>query len=149
MKQVRSIHKFPSRVLAPLGARIPRVLVLALLLPIPASAAVAAVDRPTITVTTPNTVLTQSCRVVIPPGLVIRDVSDQGVIVVGAPDIEIEFAKGSVLRGSPADCRPDEYKGYGIRLNGQPGVTIRGARHQRVLVRPLGGEGQRPGARGY
>ncbi len=36
--------------------------------------------------------------------------------------------KGSVLRGSPADTRPDEYKGYGIRLNGHAGVTIRGAR---------------------
>ncbi len=90
--------------------------------------AAAGVDRPTITVTAPNTVLTQSCRVVIPQGLVIRDVSDQGVIVVGAPDIEVDFAKGSVLRGSPTYTRPDEYKGYGSRLNGQAGVTIRGAR---------------------
>jgi parallel beta-helix repeat protein len=128
MKQVRSIHKFPSRVLAPLGSRFPRVLALAWALSLPASAVVAGADRPTITVTAPNTVLTQSCRVVIPQGLVIRDAGDQGVIVVGAPNIEIDFAKGSVLRGSPTDGRPDEYKGYGIRLNGQAGVTIRGAR---------------------
>ena len=98
------------------------------MLSIAASAGAAGVDRPTITLAGPNTLLTQSCRVVIPQGLVIRDVGDQGVIVVGAPNIEIDFAKGSVLRGSLIDTRPDEYKGYGIRLNGQAGVTIRGAR---------------------
>ena len=83
---------------------------------------------PTIELTAPNTIITQSCRVVIPPGLVLRDTNDQGVIIIGAPNIEIDFAQGSVLRGSPADTRPDEYKGYGIRLNGHAGVTIRGAR---------------------
>jgi parallel beta-helix repeat protein len=88
----------------------------------------AGADRPTLEVTAPKTVITQSCRVVIPQGLVFRDTNDQGVIIIGAPNIEIEFAQGSVLRGSPADARPDEYKGYGIRLNGHAGVTIRGAR---------------------
>jgi parallel beta-helix repeat protein len=85
-------------------------------------------DQPTIQVTAPGTVITQSCRVVIPPGIVIRDVDGQGVIQVGAPNIEIVFVEGSILRGSPANTRPDEYKGYGIRLNGRGGVTIRGAR---------------------
>jgi parallel beta-helix repeat protein len=88
----------------------------------------AGADRPAIQVTAPGTVITQSCRIVIPPGLVIRDLHGQGVIQVGAPNIEIVFAQGSVLRGSPPDTRPDEYKGYGIRLNGRAGVTIRGAR---------------------
>ena len=90
--------------------------------------AAAGAERPTIEVTAPNTVITQSCRVVIPPGAVIRDVNEQGVIRVGAPNIEIEFVKGSVLRGSSADTRPDEYKGYGIRVSGYAGVTVRGAR---------------------
>ena len=88
----------------------------------------AGADIPTIEVTAPNTIITQSCRVVIPPGLVLRDTNDQGVLIIGAPNIEIEFAEGSVLRGAPADTRPDEYKGYGIRLNRHAGVTIRGAR---------------------
>jgi hypothetical protein len=70
--------------------------------------AAAGAERPTIEVTAPNTVITQSCRVVIPPGAVIRDVNEQAVIRVGAPNIEIEFVRGSVLRGSPADTRPDE-----------------------------------------
>lgn len=93
-----------------------------------ALAASAAQNRPTIEVTADNTIIAQSCRVVIPPGTVIRDTDRNGVIQIAAPNIEIDFAEGSVLRGSPADTRPDEYKGYGIRLNGQAGVTIRGAR---------------------
>jgi len=93
-----------------------------------APAATGASSRPVIKVTADNTVISQSCRVVIPPGTVIKDTDGNGVIQIGAPNIEIEFTEGSVLRGSPADTRPDEYKGYGIRLNGHAGVTIRGAR---------------------
>jgi parallel beta-helix repeat protein len=92
------------------------------------SVAAAGAERPIIEVTGPNTIITQSCRVVIPPGAVIQDVNEQGVIRVGAPNIEIEFVSGSVLRGSPADMRPDEYKGYGIRVSEHAGVRIRGAR---------------------
>ena len=128
MKQIERSHTSPLRAATSLSSRSPLAWALAGLLSIAASTAIAAVDRPTITVTAPQTVLTQSCRVVVPQGLVIRDVGDQGVIVIGAPNIEIDFAKGSVLRGSATNSRPDEYKGYGIRLNGQAGVTIRGAR---------------------
>ena len=85
-------------------------------------------SRPTIEVTVPQTVITQSCRVVIPPGKVIEDATGQGVILIGAPNIEIEFDGASVVRGSLTNTSPDEYRGYGIRLNGQAGVTIRGAR---------------------
>ncbi len=83
---------------------------------------------PTIVVTAPHTVITQSCRVEIPPGLVIRDPGDEGVLVIGAPGIQVDFAEGSVLRGSPRTTRPDQYRGVGIRLDGFAGVTIRGAR---------------------
>jgi len=88
----------------------------------------AAPGLPTIEVTAPNTVITQSCRVVVAPGAVIPDAGGQGVIQIGAPNIELDFAEGSALRGCPADTPPDQYKGYGIRLNGQAGVRIRGAR---------------------
>lgn len=83
---------------------------------------------PTLVVTTPHTVLTQSCRVVIPAGTMLPDSADKGALVIGADDITVEFAEGSVLRGSAPGTRPDEYKGYGIRLDGHAGVTIRGAR---------------------
>ena len=59
----------------------------------------ASAQRPLIEVSAPNTVITQSCRVVIPPGAVIRDVNDQGVILAGAPNIEIDFAQGSSSAG--------------------------------------------------
>lgn len=81
---------------------------------------------PTVEVTADNTVISQSCRVVIPEGLVIADADENGVIQVAASDIEIEFAEGALLRGAPAGTRPDEYRGYGIRLNGQHNVTICG-----------------------
>ncbi len=83
---------------------------------------------PTITVSTDNAVITKSCRIVIPPGTVIEDADNNGVIRIDASDITVEFAPGSVLRGSPDDRPPDEYRGYGIRITGQRDVTIRGAR---------------------
>jgi parallel beta-helix repeat protein len=82
---------------------------------------------PTIQVTATHTVITQSCRVVIPPGTVFKD-DGHGVIQIGAPNLKLEFAKGSVLRGAAADQRPDTYQGCGIKLNGHANVTIRGAR---------------------
>lgn len=85
-------------------------------------------DLPDLQVTADDTVITKSCRVVIPEGTVITDAKGDGVIQIGAPDIVVEFAPGAVLRGAAKDVRPDEYKGYGIRLNGHANVTIRGAR---------------------
>jgi hypothetical protein len=83
---------------------------------------------PVINLTADHTVIAQSCRIVIPPGTIIPDLDNQGVVQVGSSNIEIEFARNSRLRGAPEDVSPDEYKGCGIRLNGHTGVTIRGAR---------------------
>lgn len=74
-----------------------------------------------------RTIITQSCRLVIPAGAIIADADNQGVIQIGATNIEIEFAEGSILRGSPAGTPPDQYRGCGIRLDRQTGVRIRGA----------------------
>lgn len=95
---------------------------------ISALAPAAAANRPTIAVTADNTLITQSCRVVIPPGTVIQDADGNGVIHIGASNIELDFTQGSVLRGSPLDTQPDAYQGFGIHLNGHAHVTIRGAR---------------------
>lgn len=91
-------------------------------------AAGAPTGRPTIEVRSGPVVISQSCRVLIPSGTVIRDVDGAGAIQIGAPNIEIEFVKGSVLRGAGPGTEPDQYEGCGIRLNGHAGVTIRGAR---------------------
>ena len=79
-------------------------------------------------VTSDDVLISQSCRIIIPADTVIEDKNDNGVIRIVASDIEIEFAAGSVLRGSPKDRRPDEYRGHGIRIEGQSNVMIRGAR---------------------
>ncbi len=84
-------------------------------------------ESPTVKVTADDTVIRQSCRVEIPAGAVIEDVNGNGVIQIEAPGIVVEFAEGAVLRGSPTERRPDEYKGYGIRLNGHANVTVRNA----------------------
>ena len=123
MKLIGNIQQSVFPLLAKLSWRLFAGLVFLILGP----GTMAGADHPAVTVTSANTTITQSCRVVIPPGLVIQDVNDQGVIVVGAPNIEIEFSPDSVLRGSPVGSRPNEYKGYGIRLNGHAGVTLHGA----------------------
>lgn len=85
-------------------------------------------DLPTVEVTTDDALIDKSCRIVIPPQTVIEDVNGDGVIQIAASDIEIEFADGSVLRGAAPGTRPDEYRGYGIRLNGHEHVSICHAR---------------------
>ena len=83
---------------------------------------------PTVRVTSDNVRIDESCVVVIPSDAVIEDTDDNGVIQIVASGIVVEFAEGSCLRGSPRDLPPDEYKGCGIRVDGQSDVTIRGAR---------------------
>jgi parallel beta-helix repeat protein len=85
-------------------------------------------ELPTLTVESDDTVIDRSCRVVIPADTLIADANADGVIQIGAADIVVEFAPGSVLRGSPPGSRPDEYKGFGIRVNRHANVTIRNAR---------------------
>ncbi len=117
---------------------------LALWLVASAPAAAGRANRPVITVTAANTVITQSCRVVIPPGTVIRDADGKGVIRIGAPNIEIEFAEGSVLRGSPAGHSPRRVQGLRHSPERAGGRDHPRRADQRVLVRPLGDEGRRP-----
>jgi parallel beta-helix repeat protein len=88
----------------------------------------AAADPPTVTLTKDDTEITQSCRIEIPAGTVIEDANNDGVLHVKAANVTIEFAPGAVLRGAPADTPPDKYAGSAIRIEKQPGVTIRGAR---------------------
>jgi len=85
-------------------------------------------ELPTVRVTSDDVRISQSCTIVIPAGTIIEDLNSNGVIQIVASDVEVTFAPGSHLRGSPRDRRPDEYRGYGIRLDGQSNVTIKGAR---------------------
>ena len=83
---------------------------------------------PDVVVTSDDVIITRSCRLVIPPGTVIEDGNGNGVIQIGASDILVEFAEGSVLRGAPVNRPPNEYRGYGIRLDRHQDVTITGGK---------------------
>lgn len=82
---------------------------------------------PTVYVTSDGVRISESCVLVIGPDTIIEDTSGNGVIQIVASDITVEFAPGSHLRGSPHDRPPDEYRGYGIRIDGQSNVAIKGA----------------------
>ncbi|MGE3108904.1 MAG: right-handed parallel beta-helix repeat-containing protein [Phycisphaerales bacterium] len=84
-------------------------------------------DLPLLVVTNDDTPVTQSCRISIPPGTVIADSNNNGVLRITSPNITIEFDAGSILRGSPTGADPDTYAGVGIRIENAGNVTIRNA----------------------
>ncbi len=81
-----------------------------------------------VTVTKDDTVIKESCRIVIPPGHVIEDKNGDGVIHIGADGILVTFAEGTVLRGAKDDAAPDALAGTGLRIKGRKKVTLRGLR---------------------
>jgi parallel beta-helix repeat protein len=91
-------------------------------------AAVLAPDVPVVTVQADDTPIASSCRIEIPPSLILSDANRNGVVQIVASNIVVEFAPGAVLRGADADAAPDTYEGCGVRIVGQHDVTIRGGR---------------------
>jgi len=55
---------------------------------------------PVVTLGSDDTVITQSCRVKIPPALILVDANRDGVLHVAAADVVIEFERGAQLRGA-------------------------------------------------
>ncbi len=98
----------------------------ALLLGLAANAIAA--DLPTLRVTADNTAITQSCVVEIPPGTILADADNNGVLHVKADNLVIQFKPGSVLRGASTNTPWNELTGIGIRLDGHTNVTIEAAR---------------------
>ena len=82
---------------------------------------------PTIIVTHDDTVITQSCWVEIPHGMVIADANGDGVLHVAANNVTVRFKPGSELRGAPISTPWDQLIGVGIRVDGHQGVTVEGA----------------------
>lgn len=82
----------------------------------------------TITPARDDTVIRESCRIIIPVGMVIEDVNNNGVIHVEADDITLDFVGGyGSLRGSPEGTPYDAMRGIGIRIDGRRNVRIQGA----------------------
>src|SRR3954471_7707879 len=85
-----------------------------------------AAPLPTLVVRADDTRIDRSCRIEIPPGTVIQDAANDGVIQIVADGITVEFSPGSTLRGCAPDTAPDAMAGTGIRIDGHKNVTIRG-----------------------
>ncbi len=90
---------------------------------------------PVVTVDRDDVVITESCRVVIPPGTVITDDAGDGVIRVAADGVRVVFEPGSVLVGrdrldrwlreGPGDGEGwDTLTGAGIVVEGHTSVAI-------------------------
>ena len=99
---------------------------------------------PELVVDRPGMVVTASARVVIPPGTVLPGV-DGPALLVGADDLTIEFADGSVLRGADPGVTPDTIAGTGLLIDGRKNVRIRNfeATGYKVALRASGADGLR------
>jgi parallel beta-helix repeat protein len=87
-----------------------------------------AAELPVVSLTRDNTRITRSCQIRLPADMVIRDTDGNGVLHIGADNVEIDFASGSALRGASASTPWNELTGIGIRIDGHTNVFLRGAR---------------------
>ncbi len=78
------------------------------LIPLLLSLPVAAASLPEVRLTADDTVITQSCRIVIPLGTVLTDAQTNGVIQIAADNITVEFAPapGSSAPPTPPTATP-------------------------------------------
>lgn len=83
---------------------------------------------PEVRVTHDDTVITRSCRIVVPPGTILADANTNGVIQIAADNITVEFARGTELRGAAPGTPGDTLRGIGVRVDGRQGVVLRGFR---------------------
>lgn len=83
---------------------------------------------PTITVTSDNTRIDRSCRVLIPAGAVIEDSDGDGVLHVTADGVTVEFADDATLVAAGFAGRWDALTGVGVRIDGRRNVTLRAPR---------------------
>jgi len=88
--------------------------------------AVAEPAPPIIKVTADNTVIRESCTLLIDAGTVIDDADQNGVIHIAADGITIEWAPETILRGCAQGTSPDSMTGVGISIRNHSNVTIRG-----------------------
>lgn len=88
----------------------------------------AGLSRTDVVVDRDNVSIDHPCRVVIPPGVVIEDADDNGVIHIDADDVVVEFSDGSILVGAAPATSEDQLRGVGIRIDGHKNVTLKNAR---------------------
>jgi parallel beta-helix repeat protein len=96
-----------------------------MLLFILAHVTLAAPTGPVVEVATDNVKITESCRVRVPPGVIIPDADGNGVLHIEADGVTVEFEQGSVLRGAEINDNWDTLAGTAVRVDGHSGVTLK------------------------
>ncbi len=95
-------------------------------------------DLPTITLTRDDTAITESCLIRIPPGTIIQDANNNGVIHIETDDLTVAFvdhdqtaeqtAVPLSLTGSEINNNWDTFTGIGVRVRNASNVTLRDLR---------------------
>lgn len=108
-----------------------------------ATAVAAAQELPVVTVSRSGAVLTGSCVLAIPEGVVLPADGGNGAIRVRGDGITIRFRPGSILRGAAAQTPGERLTGIGIRAEGCKDLVIEGAAIQgfRVGIEAIGCDG--------
>lgn len=83
---------------------------------------------PELRVTHDDTVIRESCLVVIEPGTVIADRNTNGVLHLAGERITVRFAPDSRLLGAAPGTPGNELRGIGIRIDGARHVRLENAR---------------------
>lgn len=89
---------------------------------------------PTITLTRDDTAITESCLIRIPPGTIIQDANNNGVIHIETDDVTISFLEGDdpatpfALVGSDINDNWNTFTGIGVRVRNASNVTLRDLR---------------------
>ena len=91
-------------------------------------------DLPTITLTRDDTAITESCLIRIPPGTIIQDANNNGVIHIETDDLTVAFAQVDdpttqlTLAGSDINNNWNTFTGIGVRVRNASNVTLRNLR---------------------
>ncbi len=80
--------------------------------------------QPILTLERDDTVIDRSCTLRIPPGLIIPDANNNGVVHITTPGVIVRFERGSILRGAPDDATPDTLTGHAIRVDTADDVQL-------------------------
>ncbi len=83
-------------------------------------------ELPLLVLTEDDTQISQSTRVRIPAGALIRDRNGNGVLHIVGDQVRVVFEAGSVLCGAGPQEDPDSFTGVGLRVVEQSGVSIEG-----------------------
>ncbi len=81
-------------------------------------------ELPDRVVTQDDTIIEESCRIIIPPGTIIEDANGNGVIHIRKDNLIVGFADDTALVGADYENRWDQLTGIGVRVEGARRVQL-------------------------